>query len=89
MSVGIHTDGLCMWAIFLRKWWLGSKDSEREREKENEREREKEPNRSHIASYDLGSHTASPLPHSVGQGNYKGLPMKATERDPRHVKVIL
>ena len=87
MSVGIHTDGLSMWAIFLRKWWLGSKDSEREGERE--REREKEPNRSHIAFYDLGSHAASPLPHSVGQGNYKGLPRKATERDPRHVKAIL
>ena len=85
MSVGIHTDGVSMWAIFLRKSWLGSKDSERE----GERERETEPNRSHIALYGLGSHAASPLPHSVGQGNYKGLPRKATERDPRHVKVML
>ena len=61
MSVGIHTDGLSMWAIFLRKWWLGSKDSKRERERERERKREREPNRSHIAFYDLGSHAASPL----------------------------
>ena len=42
MSVGIHTDGLSMWAIFLRKWWLGSKDSKRERERERERERGRE-----------------------------------------------
>ena len=57
--------------------------------REREREGEKEPNKSHIALYGLGSHAASPLPHSVGQGNYKGLPRKATERDPRHVKVML
>ena len=77
LSVGIHRDGLSMWAIFLRKWWLGSKDSKRERERE--RKREREPNRSHIAFYDLGSRAESPMPHSVGQGNYKGLPRKATE----------
>ena len=47
--------------------------------REREGKREREPNRSHIAFYDLGSHAASPLPHSVGQGNYKGLPRKATE----------
>ena len=49
------------------------------RERERERKREREPNRSHIAFYDLGSRAESPMPHSVGQGNYKGLPRKATE----------